>query len=90
MVCSQCDASTGGGGNRRAQFGVAPPVQIGGTGPTTASARPGAAIDAGGGGLAFDRLVLAALAGSAAAGLALASARVRPWRARGQVAPAGG
>jgi hypothetical protein len=66
-----------------------PPVQIGGAGATTA-ARGG--VTAGGGGVAFDRLGLAALAGLAAAGLALAPGRRRSRRgtAREPAATAGG
>ena len=67
-----------------------PPVQIGG-GATTATAGPIAGSgdgDDGGGGLALDRLVLAALGGLAAAGVAFAPPRLRSRR--GRAAAAGG
>ena len=73
-----------------------PPVQIGEGGGATASGRSAADADTvADGGLALDRLGLAALAGLAAAGLTLAPARLRSRRGGGggagakRTAPAG-
>jgi len=67
-----------------------PPVQIGGGGGEAAAGASAGDRDPDGGGLAFDRLGLAALAALAAAGLVLVPGRMRSRRAaRGPAAATG-